>query len=50
MLTAWNIEESSILAVPDFEDPAELEALRQWARAGRIVCPVCHEKLWLRIG
>jgi Competence protein CoiA-like family len=50
MLTAWDIKKESILALPDCEDGAELNAVRDWARAGKVVCPVCREKLWLRVG
>lgn len=50
MLTAWDQSSESIIAVPDYEDDSEVETLRDWARSGRIICPVCREKLWLRVG
>ena len=50
MLTAWDIEKECVLALPDYEEIAELAAMREWARAGRVVCPVCREKLLLRAG
>jgi len=50
MLTAWDIQTESILALPDYEEGPEIDTVRQWARAGRVVCPVCREKLWLRVG
>lgn len=50
MLTAWDTEKECVLALPDYEEIAELAAMREWARAGRVVCPVCREKLLLRAG
>lgn len=50
MLTAWDTFERTRLVLPDFEEAAELAAVREWAREGRLVCPVCNEKLWLRVG
>jgi hypothetical protein len=50
MLTAWDSRKDSILALPDCEEASELEGLRELVRAGIIVCPVCREKLWLRVG
>lgn len=50
MLTARDNRNDSILALPDFEGPAELEGLRELTRAGTIVCPGCREPLWLRAG
>src|SRR5689334_17910183 len=50
MLTAWDNNKGSILAVPDYEEGEDLILLRQWAHDGRVVCPVCREKLWLRAG
>lgn len=45
MLTAWDIKKESILALPDYEDGVELDAVREWARAGTVVCPVWRENL-----
>lgn len=50
MLTAWDTKKELILALPDCEDGAELDAVREWTHAGTVVCPVCREKLWLRVG
>lgn len=50
MLTAWNRHQAVLLILPDHERREDLEAIRDQARRGDVVCPTCQQLLWLRAG
>jgi competence CoiA-like predicted nuclease len=50
MLTAIASDRSSRLALPDYQSSDELESVRDRARCGELLCPVCSQELWLRAG
>lgn len=50
MLTAWDKARDATLALPDFEDGSGLEEVRTRTRRGDLVCPTCHQLLWVHAG
>jgi hypothetical protein len=50
MLTAWDTLGERLLVLPDYETRDQLEAVREQARAGALLCPTCRQLLWLRAG
>ena len=50
MLTAWDKTREATLALPDFESGSALQEVRARTRRGDLVCPTCHQLLWVHAG
>lgn len=50
MLTALTNDLGSRLALPDYRSISELESIRERARIGELICPICSQLLVLRAG
>ena len=50
MLTAWDTLHERPLVLPDNDTSAQLERVREHARRGELLCPICRQLLWLRAG